>query len=718
MLNNLKKFAVYGLLGCLGLLPGWGLAAEGRYALIIGIGQYSPDSGASVLPGIPKDIENVRKIARSMEVDERNIVELRDAQATRKNIVQALEKLRQQVQTGDQVLIYFSGHGARLSAAGRCSEGLITYTPGPYTVADLLSEEDLARYTQPISQKADKLITLFDSCFSGGVLAARTRSLAQDLGIRPRFSASGSECSVPVNDRNTRSFAPVMTRLGAAQENFVQIAAANYNEVSWDFPNIGGLATHSLTQCLLGEATDLNRSGAVSLDEVRQCAQVKVDEAMKPFASSGRAPSTIQVRGARNLIVLPTQPQAALAPPRPAAQATAQSAAPVAAPVAVAGTALGSQATAPASVAQTAAPAAAAQATAVASVAPTAAPAAAVQATAPAPAVQTAPPMQAVQLAQATVPAPPVPSPAPARPPAVIAPVTAAPNPAPVQVAPMPPARPPATTALAAASPIAPTVPAATASKEQGSAPATQVVAAPAPAAVPAAALSAPAAPAAPAALAAAPAAPAAPAATAATAATATSALPSQAPLIVQAIERPTPAAQPEKPAEQLLASAATLQDIYAMRDGRLKLEVSAPAQLTIDKDPLQFSVRSSTAGYLYAVMLGSDGRSFYLLFPNKLDGDNRIRANTTYRFPRPGWMVKAGGPEGVNHLLFVVSQSPRDPRVFVPTGSDDGGGGPFTYAVTDLIARQRLVDFFIGRGVQGRNRLMAAQLLTIKEVP
>jgi hypothetical protein len=637
MLNNLKTLTVCSVLGLFGLLPGWSVAAEGRYALIIGIGQYSPDSGASVLPGIPKDIENVRKIARSMEVDERNIVELRDAQATRKNIVQALEKLRQQVQTGDQVLIYFSGHGARLSAAGRCSEGLITYTPGPYTVADLLSEEDLARYTQPISQKADKLITLFDSCFSGGVLAARTRSLAQDLGIRPRFSASGSECSVPVNDRSTRSFAPVMTRLGAAQENFVQIAAANYNEVSWDFPTIGGLATHSLTQCLLGEATDLNRSGAVSLDEVRQCAQIKVDEAMKPFASSGRAPSTIQVRGARNLIVVPTRPQAAPAvvaqatpapaaqalrePQRPSAapnpapvqsQAPAQAQAPVQAPVQVpAPVQVVAQVAAPISVAQ-AAPAAP-QPIAVSE--PVQIASLAVQPEAPtvsAPAPSSAAP-SAVSAA--------VPSAAPTVTAAPAMAVAATPNPAPVQAAPMAPAPPPATTAL------------------------------------------------------------------------------------------------PEKPAEQLLASAATLQDIYAMRDGRLKLEVSAPAQLTIDKDPLQFSVRSSTAGHLYVVMLGSDGRSFYLLFPNKLDGDNRIRANTTYRFPRPGWMVKAGGPEGVNHLLFVVSQSPRDPRVFVPTGSDDGGGA-FTYAVTDLIARQRLVDFFIGRGVQGRNRLMAAQLLTIKEVP
>lgn len=683
MTHCLKSFSICFLLG---LLPWWSQAAEGRYALIIGIGQYSPDSGASVLPGIPKDMENVRKIARAMEIEERNIVELRDAQATRKNIVQALEKLRQQVQNGDQVLIYFSGHGTRLSAAGRCSEGLITYTPGAYTVADLLSEEDLARYTQPISQKADKLITLFDSCFSGGVLAARTRSLAQDLGIRPRFSPAASECSVPVNDRNTRSFAPVMTRLGAAQENFVQIAAANYNEVSWDFPTIGGLATHSLTQCLLGDASDLNRSGAVSLDEVRQCAQAKVDAAMKPFASTGRAPSTIQVRGARNLIVVPTQPQAALAPPpppappRPAAATGSPSTAPKPTPMpAVAQTTVpAAQAPAPVQMAQAPMPAPAIQTPAPAPLAQIPAPM--VPPSAPPSAPPTAQLPAPVQVAQATaVVAPPV-TPSPAVPTVI--------RPAPAQ----------------APAPVAAPAPSTVAAGEYRAESTTQPITSPTPP------------PTLPAVVAAAHAV----AATGAAAAAADApSAATPAPLIAQAIVRPMPSAlpEPEKPAEQLLASAATLQDIYAMRNGRLKLEVSAPEQLTIDKDPLQFSVRSNTAGYLYAVMLGSDGRSFYLLFPNKLDGDNRIKANTTYRFPRPGWAVKAGGPEGVNHLLFVVTQSPRDPRVFVPTDSGDGGG-PFTFAVTDLIARQRLVDFFIGRGVQGRNRLMAAQLLTIKEVP
>jgi len=174
------------------------------------------------------------------------------------------------------------------------------------------------------------------------------------------------------------------------------------------------------------------------------------------------------------------------------------------------------------------------------------------------------------------------------------------------------------------------------------------------------------------------------------------------------------PPSAPEQPQVQQLASMATLNDILAQRNGHYRINVSAPSKLVINKDFLNFSVRSSVDGYLYAVMLGSDGKSFYLLFPNRLDGDNKIKANVEYKFPRPGWAVKAGGPEGVNNILFVVSQSPRDPKIFVP---EDSGGGVFTFSVTDLVGRQRLIDFFLGRGVQGRNGAMAANLVKVQEV-
>jgi len=114
------------------------------------------------------------------------------------------------------------------------------------------------------------------------------------------------------------------------------------------------------------------------------------------------------------------------------------------------------------------------------------------------------------------------------------------------------------------------------------------------------------------------------------------------------------------------LASVATLEDILAQRDPRLKLRVEAPEQLKIGLDLFDIKVTSSKAGYLYVVLLGSDNRSFYLLFPNKLDQDNRIVANSTVRLPRPGWSIKAGGPEGVNRILLVVAPSPRDPKVCI----------------------------------------------------
>ena len=114
-----------------------GFAAEGRHALIIGIGEYSQASQTPALPGVPKDMENARRMARAMGIDDGSIVELRDSQATKANIVSALETLRTRVQAGDRVLIYFSGHGTRYGSGEKCVEGLQTYSAGAFTESDV-----------------------------------------------------------------------------------------------------------------------------------------------------------------------------------------------------------------------------------------------------------------------------------------------------------------------------------------------------------------------------------------------------------------------------------------------------------------------------------------------------------------------------------------------------------------------------------------------------
>ena len=527
-------------------------ASQRHHALIVGVGEYSKASESSPLPGVKRDMATARSMAMAMGVEPGQIVELRDTQATHANIIAALEKLNAKVGPGERVFIYFSGHGTSYSTPQGCEQGFIPYTSGRHTINDVLSEATIASYTSKISEKADKAIVMFDACYSGGLVGSRTRSLAETDLIRPKFSArSGDQCGVAVNQPSTRSFVPTLQRLGVPEQNFVQITAAKHNEVSWDNEQHGGLATYSLGQCLLGGARDLNASGAITLEEVRICAQAKLDAMMAPHKAAGLLPSTIQVRGVRNLIV-----QAA--------------------------------------------------------------------------------PVQPVSTALAQAPASPPPVSAPATPvsPSVVAPVT-------------PPVS--TTTGVAAST-------------------ATQVAATPV--------------------------------------------TPPLAPPPPQAA---TPAPQADSP-PALLASSATLQEIFDQRNGRFKLQVASPKQLTIGKDPFNFTVKSNLEGYLYVMMLGSDEKSFYLLFPNKLDQSNKIKANTDYKFPRPGWSVKAGGPAGTNQLLFVVSPSARDPKIFVP--DEQGGGGTFTYSVADLSARKRLIDFFVGRGVKGRNGNMAAALIKVDEVP
>lgn len=519
-------------------------SAESRHhALIIGVGQYTQASGADPLLGVPKDMETARKMAQAMGVSADRIVELRDEQATKPNILAALEKIRSTIRVGERAFIYYSGHGTSVTYPKGCEEGLIPYTQGAYRVEDLLTESELATYTHKISEKADKAIVLIDACFSGGVVAGKTRSLSAVDEIRAKFSQPrAGACDVPVNYRKTRSFTPALQNLGTPDQNFVQISAANYNEVSWDSPKLGGLATHSLGECLLGQAKDLDRSGAITLEEVRQCAQAKVNQLIAPYEAQGKLPATIQMRGTRNLIVVADPPQVVALRPE-----------------------------------------------------------------------SSKPPVQ-----QTPTPAPPVP---PAQ-------TTLPPTPQKEDPPPVPPS-----------APVPPQTPS------------------------------------------------------------------------TASIPEPIK----ESPVEQQVASSATLQDILSQRNGKLNLEVKAPKQLAIGKDAFSFNVRANTDGYLYAVMLGSDGQSFYLLFPNKIDTDNRIKANTSYQFPRKGWRIKAGGPEGTNKLLLVVSQSPRDPKLFVP--DEASGGGPFTFALSDLAARQRLIDFFVGRGVKGNAR-MAASMVEIREVP
>lgn len=268
------------------LLPAWAHAAPaespparaGRHALIIGVGHYAADPARPVetLHGIGHDMRSARAMAALLQVPETNITELRDGQATRAGVTQAITALQARVQPGDRVFVYWSGHGSRYHdpQESACVETLI-----PHDLKDFTHRE-FARLLKPVGDKADKLFVVYDACHSGGAKqGAASRSLLGDW--RPKMSGVSEQCSQPSNVK-TRSFSQAVTAAGMGLGDVVHIASSRPDEVSFDNPQSGGLATQSLLQCLRGQAKDLDGSGAITADELVQCAQAKLEATLRP----------------------------------------------------------------------------------------------------------------------------------------------------------------------------------------------------------------------------------------------------------------------------------------------------------------------------------------------------------------------------------------------------------------------------------------------------
>ena len=100
------------------------------------------------------------------------------------------------------------------------------------------------------------------------------------------------------------------------------------------------------------------------------------------------------------------------------------------------------------------------------------------------------------------------------------------------------------------------------------------------------------------------------------------------------------------------------------MQGADSELQVDARADkstLRIGREPLRLSVRSSHDGYVYLYTGGTEKSHLYLLFPNRIDPNNRIKAGVELLLPRPSWTITASGPPGVNQIVVMVSRSPRD---------------------------------------------------------
>jgi hypothetical protein len=171
--------------------------------------------------------------------------------------------------------------------------------------------------------------------------SVRTRGIlnANDEGLlRPKFSSISQECGRPVNIK-TRNLVVEAAAAGGLPQDIIHVSASRDNEISFDDELKGGLATQFMRDCMLRDAKDIDNSGAISMDEIKICAQEKINKRMANDANF--KPHNLVLNGNAAFVpawfsqvtaitpVVTTAPVAVLAPvPVPA---------PVAAPIALTG---------------------------------------------------------------------------------------------------------------------------------------------------------------------------------------------------------------------------------------------------------------------------------------------------------------------------------------------------------------------------------------------
>jgi uncharacterized caspase-like protein len=150
--------------------------AINRVALLIGAGEYA-DPNINSLSGPPNDAASMKSVlVRRWGFAQENIKILTNKDATRANILKEMAALKTRSQPGDEVLVYFSGHGSSARDSGQTlpipgSSGV--WIPTDFKAIDpklrdlILARTDLYPIFSQLEQGGRKLWVIVDACFSG-----------------------------------------------------------------------------------------------------------------------------------------------------------------------------------------------------------------------------------------------------------------------------------------------------------------------------------------------------------------------------------------------------------------------------------------------------------------------------------------------------------------------------------------------------------------------
>ncbi|MBK7374583.1 MAG: caspase family protein [Chitinophagaceae bacterium] len=225
--------------------------SQTKHALVVAIGNY-PDpinNGWAVINSL-NDVALIKNaLVNSQQFSERNIQVLTDSMATKKGIVDALDKLIGNVKENDIVIVHFSSHGEQIEDDNNdeidgLDEVIVPYgavfdaDPAKFSelssayLRDDLFGDRVTRLRNKLGKNGD-LLVIIDACHSGsgtrGVETAKIRG-----GNIPMVSSKFGTQHLPVKDEKGVFNEGPAARLSDNAATFVVISGAQAKEVNYE----------------------------------------------------------------------------------------------------------------------------------------------------------------------------------------------------------------------------------------------------------------------------------------------------------------------------------------------------------------------------------------------------------------------------------------------------------------------------------------------------
>jgi hypothetical protein len=231
------------------------------HALLVGINAYPPNVGA--LSGCLNDVDHFRDyLVRNVAPSCLGIEVLKDADATRDNVIRTFRQHLGKARPGDVAVFHYCGHGARWASAAAFhdfypdgkDEGLVCVDsrgPGGYDLAD----KELAVLIAEVADRGVHVAVILDCCHSGsgtrgadafrGLRARVTHEVTRE---RPLESYLGGHYA-----RLAASGAPLWIPAGP----HILLAACERTQLAQESPDNSGVFTSTLIEVLDKSGSDL-----------------------------------------------------------------------------------------------------------------------------------------------------------------------------------------------------------------------------------------------------------------------------------------------------------------------------------------------------------------------------------------------------------------------------------------------------------------------------